>query len=223
MGELFFLILGEVQLHNIPSFLKINHFYITYGSIYTRVECSDMEFRDEEFKNKPSEQGTTKTNKKSEVLFQMRLMLPSNTESYCLNWPVVQCLSGRLHFCVLKKAQIHWQNLPLSIRFWCFCCWVFAYVFLAASSIQQVWQEVGESERKKENRVLGNSLNLNHTDMWGWSNGQHKVKWIIKGPRADTSLQAPLNTYEGELLHSLSPKERQRVCILERTGQMNTA
>ena len=36
----------------------------------------------------------------------------------------------------------------------------------------------------------------------------HNVKLIIKGPRADTSLQAQLNTYEGEFLHSLSGKER---------------
>ncbi len=36
----------------------------------------------------------------------------------------------------------------------------------------------------------------------------HNVKLIIKGPWADTSLQALLNTYEGEFLHSLSGKGR---------------
>lgn len=36
----------------------------------------------------------------------------------------------------------------------------------------------------------------------------HNAKLIIEGPRADTSLQALLNTYEGEFLHSLSGKER---------------
>lgn len=46
----------------------------------------------------------------------------------------------------------------------------------------------------------------------------HKVKLIMKGPWADNSLQALLNTYEGELLHSLS--HRQIVSILERIRQI---
>lgn len=50
----------------------------------------------------------------------------------------------------------------------------------------------------------------------------HKVKLIIKGPWADTSLQALLNTYEGALLHSLSRKERYRVGILEGPRQIDT-
>lgn len=42
----------------------------------------------------------------------------------------------------------------------------------------------------------------------------------MKGPWADNSLQALLNTYEGELLHLLSHRERQKVSILERMRQI---
>lgn len=39
----------------------------------------------------------------------------------------------------------------------------------------------------------------------------HNVKLIIKGPRANTSLQALLNTYKEEFLHSLQGEEKCRV------------
>lgn len=49
----------------------------------------------------------------------------------------------------------------------------------------------------------------------------HNVKLIIKGPWADTSLQALLNTYEGEFLHSLSGKERAGGCFRGNEAKRN--
>lgn len=82
---------------------------------------------------------------------------------FCFKWdwcstPILTKLTSGSVFewkATLLYAHKSSDPLTLSIKLWCVCCWVFAYVFLAASSIQQVWQEVGESERKKKTESLG--------------------------------------------------------------------
>lgn len=96
----------------------------------------------------------------------------------------------------------------------------FASVLLAVGSRQQACQK--ESERERERKPspgeLVKSESYRYVRMIKWP--VHRVKLIMKGPWADTSLQALLNTYEGELLHSLSHRGRKKVGILERMRQI---
>ncbi len=59
-----------------------------------------------------------------------------------------------------------------------------------------------EREREQSPRELVKSESYRYVGMI--KRPANNVKLIIKGPWADTSLQALLNTYKGELLHSLS-------------------
>lgn len=101
----------------------------------------------------------------------------------------------------------------------------FAYTFHVGHSRQQAEQEAKESVRGGGKKAQQSPEDLVKSESYRYSmeersNGQRTAKLIIKGPWADTRPQALLNTYEGELLHSLSHNERRRVGISERTEQI---
>lgn len=96
--------------------------------------------------------------------------------------------------------------LPIkSLQFWCFWSWNFPLVL----GLQQVQDNKSDRKRERERKQTpGELVKMESYRYVGMiKRPAHNVKLIIKGPWANTSLQALLNTYEGEFLHSLSGKE----------------